>query len=483
MEPVAEPTAAPSAAVGNAASAPTSSRPAVALPVKPAPSRATGASAGRQAATDGPIRADDPQLLAGLAGIELGRNSADNGPASAGGVSALELDEIKPVWDGERRAAVIDLLDQLRQPGASAAVGQVLAALQRGDIKPTLGWLADRETAALARMRRDPGTTDQVARSAATSLARQQGAMALGIDNQAALAAFRRVVELDSVDFWSHITIGDLLAQANDAPGSITAYLAAATILRPTALAEPAPVQGTAAAAPPASGTGLAQRLAWQHALLLCEFRMGELHASVGQRDEALLAFQRSLVVAEALLTAEPARPQRQFEVATVSDRVADLLAAQNLSEEALAAHRRSMALAETLAANDPENEPHWQFYLTDKLEHIADLQLTLGHPDLALENYRRGVDLGEKLVTLDVTNDAWLGSTLNLILKLGGTEGLAQTGEERRQLLLHGLELLGRVRSGEIWDNSDEWGDRLREVLNALPHPSDEAEQQDQPQ
>jgi hypothetical protein len=67
------------------------------------------------------------------------------------------------------------------------------------------------------------------------------------------------------------------------------------------------------------------------------------------------------------------------------------------------------------------------------------------------------------------------------LILKLGSTEGLAQTGEDRRQLLLHGLELLGRVRSGEIWDNSEDWGDRLRQALNELPHPSDEAEQQQQ--
>jgi tetratricopeptide (TPR) repeat protein len=216
-----------------------------------------------------------------------------------------------------------------------------------------------------------------------------------------------------------------------------------------------------------------------RHALLVCEFRQGELQASADQRDEALAAFQRALVVAEALLEAQPERADRQFELATVSDRVAELLTARNLWEEALAAHRRSMTLAETLAANDPDNEPQWQFYLKDKLEHIADLQLALGRPDQALENYRRGIDLGEKLVAIDITNDAWLGGMLGLIAKLGSTDGLAQTGEERRQLLLRGLELLGRVRSGEIWDNSEEWGDRLREALNALPHPSDEAEAQ----
>jgi hypothetical protein len=70
------------------------------------------------------------------------------------------------------------------------------------------------------------------------------------------------------------------------------------------------------------------------------------------------------------------------------------------------------------------------------------------------------------------------LSSTLGLIAKVGSSASMAQTGEERRQLLLRGLELLGRVRSGEVWDNSDEWGDRLRQALDELPNPSDEIEQ-----
>jgi tetratricopeptide (TPR) repeat protein len=239
-----------------------------------------------------------------------------------------------------------------------------------------------------------------------------------------------------------------------------------------TVLAEPAPAKGASPAAAAAAAQPADAHLAERHTLMVCEFRQGELQASVDKREEALAAFRRALVVAEALLVAQPTRPERQFEVATVSDRVADLLTALNLWEEALTAHERSMALAESLAANDRENEPQWQFYVKDKLEHIADLQLSLGRSELALENYRRGVDLGEKLVTLNVANEAWLGSMLGLIAKLGSTEGLPQTAEERRQLLLHGLELLGRVRSGEIWDNSEEWADRLRQALDELPPP-----------
>jgi hypothetical protein len=37
---------------------------------------------------------------------------------------------------------------------------------------------------------------------------------------------------------------------------------------------------------------------------------------------------------------------------------------------------------------------------------------------------------------------------------------------------VLHGLELLGRVRSGDVWDNSEEWGERLRQILYELPPP-----------
>ncbi|MEY2688171.1 MAG: hypothetical protein RL375_2369 [Pseudomonadota bacterium] len=449
-------------------------------PALAASAAANAASAARAAAAGGAPGVVDPRLVGALATIDQARASAEAAAAQTAGSSALELDEIKAVWDGERRAALASVFEPLRQPAgqAPAALGSLLAAVQRGDIAALLSWLSDQETVAIKQLRAAAGAADATSRTAATQLARQQGALALGIDDQAALAAFRRVVELDGNDVWSHIAIGELLARANDVAGATQAYVTAAGILRSMVQRDSTPTPSAPAAGAPAAT--LPDRLvSHRHALLVCEFRQGELQASADQRDEALAAFQRALVVAEALLEAQPERADRQFELATVSDRVAELLTARNLWEEALAAHRRSMTLAETLAANDPDNEPQWQFYLKDKLEHIADLQLALGRPDQALENYRRGIDLGEKLVAIDITNDAWLGGMLGLIAKLGSTDGLAQTGEERRQLLLRGLELLGRVRSGEIWDNSEEWGDRLREALNALPHPSDEAEAQ----
>jgi tetratricopeptide (TPR) repeat protein len=306
---------------------------------------------------------------------------------------------------------------------------------------------------------------------AALQAARQQGALALGIDNQAALAAFRRTVELDSDDYWAHITIGDLLAQVNDPGGAASSYQTAAAVLRTTVLGEPANAK-------PAPTDQPLSHAPERRVLLVCELRQGEALASADDREAALRAFQRALVPAEALLAAEPSVAERLFEVATVSDRVAELLGALNQWPGALAAHQRSLALAEALAASDKDNEAQWEFYIKDKIEHVADLQLALGQPDVALTNYKRGLDLGEKLITINVTNDAWLSSTLGLIAKVGSSASLAQTGEERRQLLLRGLELLGRVRSGEVWDNSEEWGDRLRQALDELPNPSDEIEQ-----
>jgi tetratricopeptide (TPR) repeat protein len=409
------------------------------------------------------------QLTALLARIEKDR--ANSEVASTPGTSALDLDEIKPVWAAERRVGVSTLFAVARAPGASPATTQALAALQNGNVNGLQGWLNDQETAALARTRKETGSAAAAARTAALQAARQQGALALGFDNQAALAAFRRAIELDSDDYWTHITIGDLLAQVNDPGGAAASYQTAAAVLRATVLGEPA---GTK---PATAGQPLSHVME-RRVLMVCEYRQGEALVSADDREAALRAFQRALVPAETLMAAEPAAAERLFEVATVSDRVAELLAALNQWQGALAAHERSLALAEALAASDKDNEAQWEFYIKDKIEHVADLQLALGQPDVALTNYKRGLELGEKLVAINVNNDAWLSSTLGLIAKVGGSAGMAQTGEERRQLLLRGLELLGRVRSGEVWDNSDEWGDRLRQALDELPNPSDEIEQ-----
>jgi tetratricopeptide (TPR) repeat protein len=371
------------------------------------------------------------------------------------------------VWADARRAGVAALLQQVRSGRAGPAAAQALASLQRGEVNLLIGWLAEREAVALKQARADTGATppqppidhrQQVAR-----LARQQAVLALPVDAQVALAAFRRVLEHDGNDPWSQIAVGDLLAQANDQAGAAGAYQAAVPVL-----------QRQLAQARAATGAETSQR-GLSHALMLCEFRTGEMRAYLEQREVATAAYARAVALGEELLAKEPEEPQRLFEVQTVSDRLAEQLTAQNQWAAALAAHQRSLALARTLAAADPDGEATWQFYLLDKHEHIADLQLTTGAPELALESYRTGLALGEKLVARDITNDAWLGGLLGLIAKVGSISTMAQTGEERRQLLLRGLELLSRVRSGDIWDNSEEWGDRLRQSLGELPNPSEE--------
>jgi tetratricopeptide (TPR) repeat protein len=411
-----------------------------------------------------PVAADDPQLLALLARISPARLGGLEGSAADGaGPGGLELTEIKPLWAGDRLAGVSALLLHLRSSQPGAAAGQALGSLQRGEVNLLVAWLAEREAAALKTARSDAGSAAQDARLQTARLARQQAVLALPVDTQIALAAFRRVLEHDGDDPWSQIAVGDLLALANDQAGAATAYQTAVPLLqRQLALAR-------------AQADGSAGVRGLSHALMLAEFRTGEMHAFLEQRPAATAAYTRALALGEALLAGEPDLAERQFEVQAVSDRLAEQLTAQNQWGPALAAHQRSLALALVLAAGDPEGESTWQFYMFDKHESIADLQLATAAPELALESYRAALGLGEKLVARDRTNDAWMSGLLGLIAKVGGISTMAQTGEERRQLLLRGLELLSRVRSGEVWDNSEEWGDRLRQALNELPNPSDE--------
>jgi tetratricopeptide (TPR) repeat protein len=407
------------------------------------------------AADDAPLQ----RLLAVLAEVRAG---TEGNQADGLGPGTLDFDELASIWSQTRRAGVSALMQSSLAAPGTGPVQLALERLQRGEVQGLIAWLSEQETAALAGARAETGTAALTLRLDVARLARQQGALTLGINNQTALAAFRRALEHDGNDPWSQTAVADLLAQASDQASAAAAYRAASQLFK----AQTAPGgQPTASLGAAASAKGLL------HAQVVTTYRRGEMLAYLEKRDEAVAAYREALGHAEALLLLDK-RPERMFEVTNVSDRLADQLAAQNNWAEALAAHKRSLALAEVLAQGDPEGEAQWQFYMFDKHEHIADLQLASGEADVALTSYRTGLEMGEKLVTLDITNDAWLGGLLNLIAKVGATSNLDQTGEERRQLVLRGLELLGRVRSGEVWDNQDEWGDRLRQILTELPPP-----------
>ncbi|MEY4751387.1 MAG: hypothetical protein RIQ60_3601 [Pseudomonadota bacterium] len=432
-----------------------------------APASAAGhddAKAGAGAAASAaPPAVDEVRLTRLLAALAKSRAGSDNYVADGVGPGLLSFDELASVWAGTRRAGVAALLQRSQATTPTPApVQQAVERLERGEVQGLLTWLAEQEAAATAAARSFTGAAALQHRLEIAALARQQGVFALGVDTQLALAAFRRVLELDGNDPWSLTAVADLLAIVNDQAGAAAAYQAAGQLFKAQAGTAGQPTSAPGAAVDP---KGL------RHAQVVCSYRRGEMLAYLDKRDEAAPAYREALDQAEALLRIDD-RPERQVEVANVSDRLAEQFAALSQPTEALAAHQRSLALAEQLAQGDPEREAQWQFYIFDKHEHIADMQLAVGAPDVALTSYRTGLEIGEKLVTLDITNDAWLGGLLNLIAKLGASTTLDQTGEERRQLVLHGLELLGRVRSGALWDNQDEWADRLRQILDDLPPP-----------
>lgn len=441
----------------------------------------TPASIGASNATAPPSAPSSPALSpAELTQVEAWMRlvlpkELDRSLGDAAGPGGLELPELATAWQTARRKALTGLL--LSQKPAAAApttpaharpalAAPALAAMKtqlgRGEVGMLAAHLAQEEAALLAQAGKLPAAEALRQRLEVAELARQQGALLLPTDGQAALAAFRRALEHDGGDAWSAIAAGNLLALAADQDAAILLYRRALeTLGRLYTAAGGTPTGAVAAAALPLL-----------HARAITEFRLGEMQAARDLRDEAFASHQRGLAHAERLLAAEPEGAERQFDVLTLGDRVAEHYTARNQWAPALALLQRNLALSQSLVAADPEGEATWRFYAMDKLEHIGDLELALNQPEEALPHYRAGLQIGEALVARDIQNDDWLSGLLGLILKVGSTEGMDQSAEERRQLLLRGLELMARVRSGSVWDNSEEWGDRLRAPLRELPLP-----------
>ena len=80
---------------------------------------------------------------------------------------------------------------------------------------------------------------------------------------------------------------------------------------------------------------------------------------------------------------------------------------AQGDLEAALESYRSGMAIAEKLAASDPSNTG-WQRDLSVSHNNIGDVQRAQGDLEAALESYRSGMVMREKLAASDPSNTGW---------------------------------------------------------------------------
>src|SRR5262249_19735231 len=121
------------------------------------------------------------------------------------------------------QAAVVRTLTAAAQPNASEAAIAAADALEVGDTRPAEDLLNDQEREQATQIGR-LGVDEARQRREAAMLAREQGALAMGHDLRAALAAFQRAADYAPDDAWTHFFVGDLQMLLGDVRKAMQSY-------------------------------------------------------------------------------------------------------------------------------------------------------------------------------------------------------------------------------------------------------------------
>jgi len=167
--------------------------------------------------------------------------------------------------------------------------------------------------------------------------------------------------------------------------------------------------QGDAAAARDAYGKSLSirQRLAtcdptntsWQSDLSISHMRIGDVLLAQGDNAAALAAYREGLAILERLVTVDPANATWQHNLAVIQ---------KNIDEAGtLVAYGQFIAFAALLSPPpdpaDAGRPPDPYAYLMN-----ADQLMALGNAAAALDAYRKGVTILERLAAAEPTNTGW---------------------------------------------------------------------------
>jgi tetratricopeptide (TPR) repeat protein len=126
-----------------------------------------------------------------------------------------------------------------------------------------------------------------------------------------------------------------------------------------------------------------------------------------GDWPGALAAYRKSLTIAKALATRDPANIQWQRDLSVSHTDIGDVLVAQGDRPGALSAYRKALAIREALAARDPANTQS-QRDLSSCLAKLASHHEQNNHYANALRFATRSLRIDERLSRLDPTNVMW---------------------------------------------------------------------------
>ncbi len=152
---------------------------------------------------------------------------------------------------------------------------------------------------------------------------------------------------------------------------------------------------------------------------------MGDVWLRLGKTDEALTAYQKSLVIRERLAAQDPNSAQAQRDVSISYNKLGNIYLAQGQTESALTAYQKSLVIRERLAAQDP-NSAQAQRDLTMSYAKLGVTQRALKDKKQALQYFEQALKIAEPLAKQDPTNQQKQKDVENLkgdIAKLRGGE------------------------------------------------------------
>jgi hypothetical protein len=222
------------------------------------------------------IEPDDPRVIHIVTLIdELARKNRQIDEKEA------EIKALREANEALRRAAIARTLTAAAQPEASAEALAAGAALEIGNTRPAEVLLREQEqTAAQSLASGVPEAVEQ--RHQAAELAREQGALAVGRDVRAALAAYLRAAEYEPNDTWTRFYIGDLHLQLGDSNAAIRSLQAGMAIAQKLAAADPSNSQ-------------------WQTDVAVLAWKIGTLKGSPQSDTERRAVLAHGLTILESL--------------------------------------------------------------------------------------------------------------------------------------------------------------------------------------
>jgi tetratricopeptide (TPR) repeat protein len=173
----------------------------------------------------------------------------------------------------------------------------------------------------------------------------------------------------------------------------------------------------------------------WQRNLVVSHGKVGDVLRPQGDLAGALVAYRKSLTIAEHLAAADPSNADWQWNLSASQGRVGDVLHLQGDLAGALSAYREPLTITEHLAAADPSNVD-WQWNLSASHDNVGDVLLHQGNLAGTLTAYRESLGIRQRLAAADPSNTPWQRDLVVSHSKVGDV--LRRQGDLARALVAY---------------------------------------------